>query len=255
MKHKLLLFIVLTLVFVFCSSLIAFASESVEYEAAYELVSEVGFPVDKMDIETLMAIYSDIKDADKVVTETTTEYLTVTSDGKIIQRGNISSSDLTLSITAGKNVVNEQIVGVTVFVWYEWANYKPIILMTDAISVNWPDVLTFEAGSFTAKHYSSVGTLKQSLTNPSKSNQEGLGWYITLSFSEDGSGPGSYGNGHFTLSPADPMEDGQDHAGTVNVEYGHRRLAGSLTLSTSGPGVTIINANDTAAASYTFRYN
>jgi hypothetical protein len=268
MNKNMFISILIILVAIACASNLAACSTStdsvkrvippVEEMTAYQVVLDAGFPVDMMDEDTVLAIYNNIKDADDVVVETTTKYLTEV-DEENIRPGNIPSSDLSFTISAGKAIVGGKITSVSVFVYYEWAKSKPIWLLTDAVSVNWSSQFTFQANSFTAKHYRD-GKLATSLTKPSKAEQVGLGWYVELTRSSVfENGDAQYGSGHFFLLPIDTMNDGTTNPLIFNAQYGHKTVglnSINLGISDSGPsaGVSIGNADDTTSASNTIYY-
>lgn len=194
---------------------------SPDYDTAWQCVAEAGFPMENMDAETLFSIYEEIKDADSVITNTEREGLALAEQGQSAAQGNISSGDLTFSITTGKVISDGEISSVTVYVYYEWEASKPLIGLEDAISVNWDEDFIFKDNSFTAKHYSIAGALKESLSRPSRLNQQGLGWFVDL----QNSSIGSYGNGHFSLIPRESMQDGTRYSTAVMMEYSHEKLS------------------------------
>ena len=228
-------------------SLCALGQESdPDYDIAYESVAEAGFPMKNMDPETVLAIYDEIKDAESVITDTTTTTLDVADPGQIAPRSDIPSSDLSFSVTAGKVVSGGQVTSVTVYVYYEWDEYLPRVCLEDAISVNWDDDFIFKDNSFTAKRYSFAGALKESLDRPSLLNQQGLGWFIDLV----SPAVGSYGNGHFSLIPRGPMDDGTTYTSSVTATYGHKRIAlPRIDFSTSGLDDEITHEDDYCSAS------
>lgn len=215
------------------------------YDIAYDSVAEAGFPMKNMDPETVLAIYDEIKDAESVTTDTTTTTLDIAIPGQIAPLSYIPSSDLSFSVTTGKVVSGGKVTSVTVYVYYEWDEYRPWVCLEDAISVNWDEDFIFKDHSFTAKRYSFAGALKESLDRPALLSQQGLGWFIDLI----SPAAGTYGNGHFSLIPRGPMDDGTTYTSSVTAVYGHKRI---IDLSASGLGVQITHEDDYCSASSSF---
>ncbi|MBQ6808120.1 MAG: hypothetical protein IJP07_03005 [Firmicutes bacterium] len=220
MKKWIALLLALLLLLVFSAT--AFAGEDqAEYDRAYAALQEAGFPVDKMDEESLFAIYTDIKDADSVIVDTGVASLAHALPGKILPPSGIRDG-FASCITTGQVIREGRIASLIVFYSYEWDSLAPLLpISEDIFTISWnADAFDYDVETFAARQYSRVGTLKAEKDSPDLASQGSLSVYADLGESSYG----TYGNCHFSLFPKEDMLEGDVRGTVVHAVYGHTVL-------------------------------
>ena len=168
--------------------------------------------------------------------------------GNSLQRGNISASSLSLTITKSYICPNKgnKITSVLVAISWEWAANKPVYRGKDAISLNWDSTyfikssddsgVAFYAQDVYRSNSSDEWTVYKEYNTLAMASQGGLGHYTDLKALKKYVG----GAMIILLEPRRSIVKGNGFSSELNVEYVHSYLPiTGLCFSTNDFGISV----------------
>ena len=176
-------------------------------------------------------------------------------DNNSITKGNISTSQLKLTVGTYDMLQNGKVNNVNVSIGYEWLK-EPILVLTDALTFTWDNSLFYDQGFYAESVCNVDGEVHpiEFISAPATAQAGGLGWYSKLSLPHHGNTYKHYGGAEFLLGVRKPFSASADLNSKMYLTYAHQLIGAGISLGFPGSvGVTITGGSyDQQAHSYTY---
>lgn len=171
-----------------------------------------------------------------------------------MERNNISTSKLQLSIGTYDMERDGKVIGIDVTLGYKWLE-SPLMHFTDAFTFTWNDALFYDDGFYAMSNYTLAGgqmiTIEQ-ISRPATGQAGGLGWYLNTAVPH-GAISNNYGGAQILLRPRTYYTSATKLAAKMYFTYAHQLVGAGITIGPDGPGVTITGGKyDQQTFSYTY---
>lgn len=177
------------------------------------------------------------------------------SNGNPNSRGNISTSQLKLTVGTYDMITNGKVTAVNVSLGYQWLK-EPILVLTDALTFTWDNNDFYDAGFYATSVCTVDGEehVIEDINAPATAQAGGLGWYSKLSLPHHGNIYKHYGGAEVLLIPRTPFSSSANLDSKMYLSYAHQLVGVGISLGFPGSvGVTFTGGNyDQQSHSYTY---
>ncbi len=170
------------------------------------------------------------------------------------ERGNISTSQLQLSIGTYDMVSNGTVIGVDVSLGYQWLK-EPVFTMTDALTFKWDSNLFYDDGFYATSNCMVDGQhlVLENINAPALADSGSFGWDSKLSLPHHGNSYKHYGGAQVLLRPRNSFSSSADLNSKMYLTYAHEILGGEISFGFTDIGVSFTGGSfDQQSFSYTY---
>lgn len=248
---------VLSMILLGSSSLTTQANDSTSLSEKIEYLRSIGTTdeaISEYSEQQINDLYERFYGHDVVFSGYQSKVVTITEPSKT-RAGNISTSDLRLSVGTYDMLSNGRVTGIDVSLGYEWLN-GPIIELIDACTFTWDSDLFYDEGFYAVSGCNTLDGYRvlENINAPAIAENGGMGWYMQITNPYGGT-INHIGGAQLLLKPRGNISSSTDLNSKMYFTYAHQQLGVSISFSSSSEVGVEISGGNYSKQTFSYTYH